>query len=225
MNQKIDSVLSSCEETTEYSRNHNEKMTAILDKKITGNIVWTTRTRRVVAPLIAAVFILTTCILFYHNQSPIFNDLLPNIIGIGNTNMNKEPSNGSPGLSDDSPGSSEGPSIQETINDIYALSYLPDGYTLTESKNRGTIIVNTYHNENDDELIFAQYLEGYKPHPGGATLINTYIINDFEVRELIVNSKFVYLWKDSNYSMEITSVDKISKTELEKIIDGIIIVE
>ena len=67
-NQRIDDVLSARMKSTECSKNHTEAMKAILAGKVTGSIVWTTKARRIVALLVAALLLLTSCAVIYREE-------------------------------------------------------------------------------------------------------------------------------------------------------------
>lgn len=73
-NQRIDDVLSARMKSTECSKKHNEAMKAILEGKVTGNVVWTAKMRRVVALLVAALLLLTSCAVIYHEE--IYNYII-----------------------------------------------------------------------------------------------------------------------------------------------------
>ena len=67
-NQRIDDTLSSRIESAPCSKRHEEAMKAILAGKVTGNIVWTTKARRIVALLVAALLLLTSCAVIYRDE-------------------------------------------------------------------------------------------------------------------------------------------------------------
>ena len=67
-NQRIDDTLSSRMESAPCSKRHMEAMKAILEGKVTGNIVWTTKARRIVALLVAALLLLTSCAVIYREE-------------------------------------------------------------------------------------------------------------------------------------------------------------
>ncbi len=67
-NQRIDDTLSSQIESAPCSKRHEEAMKAILAGKVTGNIVWTTKARRIVALLVAALLLLTSCAVIYRDE-------------------------------------------------------------------------------------------------------------------------------------------------------------
>ena len=84
-NQRIDDTLSSRIESAPCSKRHEEAMKAILAGKVTGNIVWTTKARRIVALLVAALLLLTSCAVIYREEiynwvmgGKIDNDYFPN---------------------------------------------------------------------------------------------------------------------------------------------------
>lgn len=205
-NQRIDDTLSARIKGVECSKKHSEAMGAIVEGRITGNVVWTTKMRRVVALLVAALLLLTGCAVVYHEEIYSFITRITDI----SVDYTVE----------------DADTTLKAVEEIYELTYLPDGYTLTESVNLTNVIYNTYNNDEGKQLIFTQFLTTVKGSMSNEnSTINYYTVKNYEVIELIIDVSYSYIWNNGRYLMNLNSPDRISMEELEMIMDGIVVRE
>ena len=206
-NKRIDDVLNERMESIECSKKHSEVMRAIVEGRVTGNVVWTVKMRRVVAILVAALLLLTGCAVAYHSEIfGFFRD--EDDIAVHLTPNNKD--------GKDEP--------LKNIEQIYELSYLPEGYTLRESLNLIITIRNVYVDENGNEMIFMQMIAGTGDGSvsNENTVINYHIIGNHEVVEVIASPSCIYIWHDGVYKMNLVFPEQLSVEQLEMIINGIV---
>lgn len=206
-NQRIDDTLSARIKGVECSKKHSEAMGAIVEGRVTGNVVWTTKMRRVVALLVAALLLLTGCAVVYHEEIfGFFKEISDSAIRF-TAEVENEP--------------------LKKIEEIYELSYLPEGYTLEESANLIIAIHNTYVDDNGNKMTFSQRIAG--SGKGGVsnenTNINYHVVKKYEIVEVIGSINYIYIWHDGAYEMELNSVERISIEQLEMIMDGIVVRE
>jgi hypothetical protein len=145
--------------------------------------------KRVVAILIAAALLLTSCGIIFRNEiREIFEDVCDFFVAITYTEK------GSDG---------------EIIEEIYELGYLPEGYYLSIENIRPVGAQYEFKNENGDYIWFEQKLiDGTNfvvDNEDGYSHIKE--IDTYEVYYRYTDKNHVYVWNDGKYSMKLeTSV-------------------
>lgn len=183
------------------SRKHKLAMRTIVYGKAGGARAWSPRMRRVVAILVAAALLLTSCgIIFREEIREVFDELFVILY-----------------FKDDS----EAPRI---IEEIYTLGYVPEGYVLEEENFGDRTIRYIYINNQDQEIIFYQnILESFEyvidSENGYSEMVNE---NEYTIYYRFNKEKHYYIWSDEKYVMNLSSDQEISDEELILIIRGII---
>lgn len=109
-----------------------------------------------------------------------------------------------------------------TIEVVYEMTYLPEGYTLREEVLNEAYSYYFYENEEGDMITFMQMplntsFEFGVENGDGETLY----IGEQKVFYRKNDLSNTYLWNDGKYAMMIETDFPIEKSELEKIIDGV----
>ena len=200
LTQKIDSVISEYNEKVVYSEKHELAMRTIVYGKCEKSRTLSPNTRRLIAILVAAALVLSSCgIIFRDKLSVAFREFYLSIT------------------------SSKNDVSSQLIEDIYELSYIPEGYSLNSSSVSEGEVSYIYYNENGDILSFYQNpLNGsvYNYDTENSTTTKIYI-NDITVYHTDSQLHNFYLWSDGVYGFEITSAIELSREELELMIDGL----
>lgn len=202
LNKKIDSVANEYTEEIVCSEKHNLAMRAIVYGKTNTKRTWSPKMKRIIAILIAAALLLTSCGIFFRNEiREIFEDFFVKITYSG-----------------DETGT-------DTIEEVYKLGYLPEGYHLNNEIIRSLCVQYEFVNENGDFIWFEQKLidgtDFYVDSESGYSQISD--IQDYAVYYRNVNAKHVYVWNDGKYSMSLTSNKELSCEEIILILHGLII--
>ena len=179
------------------SRKHKLAMRTIVYGKAGGARAWSPRMRRVVAILVAAALLLTSCGIIFRNEiREVFDELFVSLY-----------------FKDDS----EAP---RTIEEIYTLVYVPEGYVLEEELKDSLAVKYVFKNENNDVLVFDQ-----------GVIHGEFVIDSEEgysefvaVREKRVYYRFTgknhnYIWSDGKYVMSIVVEEDFQKEEIIRIIE------
>ncbi len=209
---KYEEELKNCTEDATCTRSHYRKMSKILNVNVSGSempvsspkIPVRISKKTLAAILVAAVLLLTACTTY------VFKNEIAGWI---------EENYGS-GVELSSP---EKPLGDGSIQEIYALGYVPDGYELTYESQTPLFVKYIYSSDDGKTIIFNQRpLETNKlnidAEHGESEKIDC---NGKEVYFRNVEGKFVYVWKDEKYSLSISSTEQIDLSELEKIMDNV----
>ena len=183
------------------SRKHKLAMRTIVYGKAGGARAWSPRMRRVVAILVAAALLLTSCgIIFREEIREVFDELFVNL-NYGDHGQ-------------------EGKIIEE----IYTLGYIPEGYVLEKENFGDRTIQYIYINNQDQAIIFYQnILESFEyvidSENGYSEMVNE---NEYTIYYRFNKERHYYIWSDEKYVMNLSSDREISDEELILIIRGII---
>ena len=200
---KIRREVESCTEEIVTSDRHKVTMQAILDGTYDKSAKWKLTRAKVVAILVAAALLLASCAVIYRNEirdivEEIFEDFCKATY------------------------SDEG-ADEDTIKKVYELSYVPEGYVLEESFEDSLIVKYKFTDCNNNVLAFEQrVLDNSKflfdIENGYNLLLNN---NEFDIYYKNTPEYHFYLWNDGNYSLLITSNNKISNEEIQAIINNL----
>ena len=197
---RFDKLAAACTEEIVCSEKHNLAMRAIIYGKADTKRTWSPRMKRIVAILVAAALLLTSCGIIFRNEiRELFEELFVKLSFDSDDDYNK------------------------TIEEIYVLTYLPEGYALEKENISNTVVTYIFVNSTNDRLFFEQRVingsDFIIDNESGYSIIQE--IEKYEVYQINNNIEYFYVWKKENYSIKIKSNIKISNEEILHIIEGI----
>ena len=200
---KIRREVESCTEEIVTSERHKVAMRAILNGTYGKSAKWKLTRAKVIAILVAAALLLASCAVIYRNEirdivEKVFEDFCKA------TYSDEEDADG------------------KTIEDVYELSYVPDGYVLEESQITPIYVKYTFVNSNNILIFEQRILDGsnflFDIESGYTLLLRD---NNVDIYYKTTDDNYYYLWNNGMYSAEIQSNIELSNTELNLIINGI----
>ncbi len=202
LNLRIQSGITSCTEKLICSKEHRAAMAAILGGTYKKPLFWSSTRTKIAAILVAAMMLLAGCTVLYKDEIRDFIEhIYEEYIEVT---------------------FSDGGNEKIKIEEVYELTYIPDGYVLENTHISNLAIQYTYINSNKDEFYFQQNrLEayfGFDSESGYSKFTTVNNINVYHKQTPYYNN---YLWNDGKYAMLITSTNELSSEELQKIIEGI----
>lgn len=204
LSSKIDSVANEYTEEIVCSEKHNLAMRAIVYGKTDTKRFWSPKMKRIIAILVAAALILTSCGIIFRNE---IRDFAENIYEFFvKISYSESDPNG------------------VSIEEVYKLTYIPEGYYLEEEI---ILAVNTsyiFTNSDGSTILFDQYiLDGtnfFIDIENGYTKIVD--IQNYEIYYKFADKYHYYLWNDGKYALSLRSSVKLSNEDIMLILDGII---
>ena len=200
---KIRREVESCTEEIVTSDRHKVTMQAILDGTYDKSAKWKLTRAKVVAILVAAALLLASCAVIYRNEirdlvEKVFEDFCKATY------------------------SDEG-ADEDAIEDIYELSYVPEGYVLEEAITNSTLVRYEFADDKNNVIVFEQNILDYSSflfdvENGYNLLLNN---NGVDIYCKSTKEYHYYLWNDGLYSVRIQANTPISNEELKLIINGI----
>ena len=210
LSQKYEQELAECREDAKCSKEHYLRISEITGLPL-ARVMGKQRSlrRTFVAVLIAAALLLAGCTAYVYRNTikEFFEEVYDTHIKLSY--------------------SGEQTDNELYIKEFYSLSYVPEGYQLVREVKNEVCVRYIWESKSGDTLVFQQ------------SLINEsdfFLDSDTEDMQCIeyngvfvylrsVDNLWIYLWNDGKYGMYIDSDQKLSDDELEKIIDGIVILE
>ena len=202
LSNRIDHLMSECNEEVHCSRRHTIAMRTIVYGKIGEKRTITPKTRWIIAILVSAAIILTSCAIVYRDRIIRIIKYIPDYV-MGLT-YSEEDSKGA------------------LIETAYELTYVPEGYVLTESISSPSIVKYVFVSAKGEKIHFVQ-----KPIQGTVLFIdeeNLNIIlthNECDIYYSVTNEQHSYLWNDGKYIINLLSDIKLTNEAVMSIIDGI----
>ena len=201
LSERFDSVVKNCTDEIVCSEKHKIAMRTIVYGKIDTKRSWSPKMRRIIAILVAAALLLTSCGIIFRNEiREIFEEFFVKL-----TYPNVEDG--------------------EVIEKIYELGYLPEGYSLSNENIRPVGVRYEYKNENGDYIWFEQKLldgtDFIVDNESGFSRVNN--IDNYEIYYRFADQKHVYVWNDGKYSFKLYSTISISNDEIILLLEGITI--
>ena len=132
------SEIDNCSENIVCSRKHKIAMKAIIKGYDTNRKVWAPRTRKIVAILVAAALLLVSCAIIYRNEIRDFIEEIYESFAIV-TYSDEE-------------------NEEMIIEEVYVLTYLPEGYTLDKTEIASVVSRSAFLNSDGDTILFDQYI-------------------------------------------------------------------
>ena len=202
---RFDKMAAECTEEIVYSERHKLAMQAIIYGKVTAKRSWSPKMKRIIAVLVAAALLLTSCGIIFRNEIRDFvEDVREFFVAVTYTEK-------------DSDGTA--------IDTVYQLTYIPDGYYLEEEKITNLRVNYTFLNQNNCVIKFEQrILDGTNfvvDSKSGYLQIKD--IKTYVVYHRFTDENHHYIWNDGKYSMRLKSSAELSNEEIILMLDGIII--
>ena len=197
---KFDNMAASCTEEIVCSEKHNLSMRAIVYGKGDTKLAWSPRMKRIIAILVATALLLTSCGIIFRNEiREVFKEFFASITFEGDE------------------------SNVDTIDEVYQLKYVPDGYSLVEERIASIIVFYKFTDINGNDLVFEQnVIDGITfaiDSENGYSKILT--VNTYDIYYRRTSASHFYIWNDNYYSLLIRSSAELTNEELIKIINGI----
>ena len=200
LSKRFDNVADSYTEEIECSENHKLAMQAIIYGKTDAKLVWSPNMKRIIAIIVAAALLITGCGIIFRNEiCEVFKDLFASMTFEGSE-----------------------PSV-DTIEDIYELGYLPEGYFLDKQDISCTVTKSKFINLNGDYFYFEQGLLiesnfTFDSESGYSKIDET---ENYTVYYRYTKAMHSYIWNNDKYAFVLKSSTELSNEELIKIINGI----
>jgi len=197
---RFDKIAAGCTEEIVCSDKHHLIMQTIVYGKTTTKRGLSPRLKRIIAILVAAALLFTSCGIIFRNElREAFNNFFVTIT------YKDEPTYGT------------------EIENVYQLSYVPEGYSLKDEKIRPVRVFYEFKNEAGDYIWFEQKLldgtDFYIDSEEGYSRIEE--ISDYEIYYRYTNKNHLYVWNDEKHSMCIKSNIKLSIENMLSILNGI----
>lgn len=198
---RIRSVIASYTEKITCSEKHTAAMAEILDGRYKKPLSWSDAKVKIAAIIIAATMLLAGCAIIYKEEIRGFIEhIYEEYIEITFT---------------------DGKTESSAIEEVYELTYLPEGYSLEESTIFGNNVYYTFSANNNKITFYQTDFNGIHifDNESGYSLILT--VNNTEVYYKNTKTNNNYVWNDGKYAMVLTSTEELSTDDLQKIIEGI----
>ena len=197
---KFDKMADECTEEIVCSERHKLAMRTIIYGKADTSRAWSPRVKRIIAILVAAALILTSCGIIFRNQiREIFEEFYVKLTYEGNEESNKN------------------------IDEVYVLGYVPEGYVLENEFLSTTYVKYKFMTSEGDVLYFEQRAltrSGFvvDSESGFSRIVE---IEEFDIYYRFTDTLINYVWSNKNYSMTIKSSVQLSNEEIISILNGI----
>lgn len=197
---KFQRMADACDEEIVCSRRHRKAMCAIVNGKTPRKPL---STKMIAILVAAAILLLAGCAIIYRNE---IRDFITNIREIF-IELRFE----------------EGDQESREIEEIYELTYIPEGYSLKNQQINRMRVQYVFENEESDAIKFIQRsLDASSFNIDSEHSDNTVLdIGNYIIYTRKTGDTFYYLWNDGKYAMQIHSSERLSDDELLLIIDGI----
>ena len=197
---KFDKMADECTEEIVYSDRHKLAMRTIIYGKADTSRAWSPRVKRIIAILVAAALILTSCGIIFRNQiREIFEEFYVKLTYEGNEESNKN------------------------IDEVYVLGYVPEGYVLENEFLSTTYVKYKFMTSEGDVLYFEQRAltnsEYYIDSESGYSKIEE--IEEFDVYYRFTGKNHLYVFNNEKYSLNIKSSTKVSNEDIILMLDGL----
>ena len=197
---KFDNIAANCTEEIACSEKHNLAMRTIVYGKTNTKHIWSPKMKRIIAILVAAALLLTSCGIIFRNEiREVFKEFFASITFDGDqSNIN-------------------------AIEEIYELGYLPEGYYFEEEIITPVRIQSKFINKNGSIIRFEQRVLDRTDFTIDSEIgySKKLTINTYDIYYRSTETRHFYIWNDDSDSLYIISSTELQNEELIKIINGI----
>lgn len=200
LSEKFDSVVDSCTEEIVCSDRHKLAMRTIIYGKADTKKSLSPKMKRIIAIIVAAALLLTSCAVIFRNEiREVIEEFFVKLTYSGD------------GMGSD------------TIEEVYELTYLPEGYYLIDKNVRPLRIKWEYTNEDNNMIKFEQRIlnrsDFHVDSESGYSQIKE--IKEYGVYYRFTEEYHNYLWNNNMYTFNLMSNQELSNREIELIIKGL----
>ncbi|MBO5715201.1 MAG: DUF4367 domain-containing protein [Clostridia bacterium] len=200
VSRRIDREIAACDEEVTCSRRHIKNMERIVKGKMPKKPI----NKKMVAILVAAaVLLLAGCAIIYRDQ---IRDFITNVKEFF-VEIKFD----------------EGENESRTIDEIYELTYVPEGYSLDKQEINRMRVQYIFTKLDGNYIRFIQQsldASGFAVdiEHGDYEIIN---IDEYEIYYQQTYGIYCYLWNDGKYAYKLNSTEELLDQSLELIINGI----
>ena len=203
LSNKFDNISNCYTEEIVCSKQHNIAMRTIVYGKTDNKRAWSPKMKRIVAILVAAALLLTSCGIIFRNEiRDVIEDISEFFTKLTYSN------DGAKG---------------EVIEEVYELTYVPEGYYLEDSYISTVVVKYDYQTLSGEEIDFEQWvIDGSSFHidrENGYTEIIK--VNDYSIYYKKTKEYNNYLWNDGKYTFKLVSSNELSLENINLIVIGI----
>lgn len=198
---KLNSIVSSYTEEIESSERHKLAMRTIVYGKVDeAPKRKKLPMKRIIAIIVAAALLLTSCGIIFRNQiREIFRDLYVRV-NYGDEDVESR-----------------------VIDETYVLTYVPEGYSLEREIIDPTFVQYKYVNEENESIVFSQMPSNSSKYvidseTGYSEMLR---IAERDVYYRLAHKEHIYIWSDEKYSLKMKTTVQMSEDEIALIINGI----
>ena len=201
LSEKLDSVVNSYTDEIVFSEKHRLAMRTIIYGKAETKGTWSPRMKHIIAIIVAAALLLTSCAVIFRNEiREVVDEFFAKYVYSGDeTGM-------------------------ETIEEVYELTYLPEGYTFENKIITPLCVQYILVDENDNAIIFEQRIldkSGFTvDSESGYSQMKE--IEEYDVYYRFTDRYYYYIWHNSKYSFKINSTTLLSNEKIVLMIAGTI---
>ena len=197
---KFQRMADACDEEIVCSRRHRKAMRAIISGKTPRKPL---STKMIAILVAAAVLLLAGCAIIYRDE---IRGFITNIREIF-IELRFE----------------EGEQESREIEEIYELTYVPEGYDLKEQKINRMRVQYIFTNADNRSIRFIQQPLDSATFSVDSEHSDTILIEikEYTVYYRIAGNMHYYLWNDGKYALKINSALELSDNELLLIINGL----
>ena len=200
LSEKLDSVVNSYTDEIVCSEKHRLAMRTIVYGKAETKRTWSPKKRRIIAILVAAALLLTSCGIIFRNEiREVVDEFFAKYVYSGDK------------------------TDTDSIEEVYELTYLPEGYFL-EGKRISQICTQfKYVDESDNVIEFEQRILDKSDFTVNSETGYSKMeeIEKYSIFYRYTETFHSYIWNDGKYAFELSSTQRLSNEDIELIIQGI----
>lgn len=200
VNRRLDRELAACEEEVVFSRRHIKAMNRIIKGKTPAKPI----NRKMVAILVAAaILLLAGCAIIYRDEIRGFiTDFREFFVKVT---------------------FDEGDSESRIIEEVYELTYIPDGYVLESQNVMLRTVQHIFVDSEGNKLKLIQ-----QPLDNSSFMVDVEHdydkfanIGSYAIYYRHTNGTYYYIWNDGKYAFTINSTEEFNIADFELLLSGI----
>lgn len=200
LSKRFDRLADSYDGEIVYSESHNLTMRTIVYGKVSKWRSLSPKKREIIAILVAAALLLTSCAVIFRNE---LREMIDNFFVVITY--------------------SEKDDNSTIITEKYELTFLPEGFYLEQSNFNEMNVRHRYKNKDGEVIVFDQYTINSTilsfDSESGYNIINQ--IESYSIYFKATKENYFYIWNNSEYLFSIKSEIELTSNELVAIIEGI----